>query len=72
MADDIVTDLRYCAKIHAGRVRHGCIAEAADEIERLRVAGDALAQRLRWWTDDTDEAYPDHEALRTWEKTRRG
>lgn len=36
MADDIVDDLRYCANIHSGRVRHGCIAEAADEIERLR------------------------------------
>jgi hypothetical protein len=48
------------------------LGDAADEIERLRVAGDALAQRLRWWTDDTDASYPDHEALRTWEKTRRG
>jgi hypothetical protein len=47
------------------------VGEAADEIERLRAAGDELATRLRWWTDDTDEAYPDHEALRTWEKTRR-
>jgi hypothetical protein len=46
--------------------------DAADEIERLRAAGDALATRLRWWTDDTDASYPDHQALRTWEKTRRG
>ena len=46
--------------------------DAADEIERLRAAGDELATRLRWWTDDTDEAYPDHQALRTWEKARRG
>jgi hypothetical protein len=42
-----------------------------DEIERLRAAGDALAERLRWWTDDTDEAYPDHEALRTWGEVAR-
>lgn len=43
-----------------------------DEIERLRTAGDELATRLRWWTDNTDEAYPDHEALRKWEEARRG
>jgi hypothetical protein len=46
--------------------------DAADVIERLRAAGDALAIRLRWWTDDTDASYPDHEALRTWEQARRG
>ena len=46
--------------------------DAANEIERLRAAGDALAECLRWWADFADEAYPDDEALRTWEKARRG
>ena len=74
MADDIVTRLR----LMAWRGPEGepwidaLVLWAADEIERLRAAGDDLATRLRWWTDDTDEAYPDHEALRTWEQTRRG
>ena len=74
MADDIVTRLRiiHCAADNLTPCGTCLPCQAADEIERLRVAGDALAQRLRWWTDDTDEAYPDHEALRTWEKTRRG
>lgn len=70
MADDIVNRLRCLATDGLG----GCcadMAEAADEIEQLRAAGDKLATRLRWWTDDTDEAYPDHQALRTWEQARR-
>lgn len=37
MADDIVTRLRRIVPIHEGRWGHDCIAEAADEIERLRV-----------------------------------
>ena len=36
MADDIVTRLRRIVPIHEGRWGHDCIAEAADEIERLR------------------------------------
>ncbi len=36
MGDDIVTRLRKIAPIHEGRIDHDCIAEAADEIERLR------------------------------------
>jgi hypothetical protein len=50
---------------------HMLCADAADEIERLRTAGDALAECLRYWADFTDDAYPDDEALRTWEKARR-
>ena len=53
------------------RATRKVVDEAVSEIERLRDAGDALATRLRWWTDDTDASYPDHEALRTWEETRR-
>lgn len=36
MTDDIVTRLRKIAPIHEGRKGHECIAESADEIERLR------------------------------------
>ena len=45
---------------------------AAVEIERLRAAGDALAERLRWWTDNTDAWYRDHRVLQRWEEVRRG
>lgn len=70
MADDIVTRLRRSLEMSV--TRRAVIIEAADEIERLRAAGDALATRLRWWTDDTDASYPDHQALRTWEEAHRG
>jgi hypothetical protein len=43
-----------------------------DEIARLRAAGDALAECLRYWADFADEGYPDHEALWTWEQVTRG
>ena len=36
VSDDIVTQLRAIVPIHEGRKGHGCIAKAADEIERLR------------------------------------
>lgn len=36
MSDDVVTRLNLIAPIHEGRKGHDCIAEAADEIERLR------------------------------------
>jgi len=76
VADDIVTRLRQAA-MQVGPNSYWSdsgpeLMEAAAEIERLRTAGDALATRLRWWTDDTDASYPDHEALRTWEQARRG
>jgi hypothetical protein len=48
------------------------MTEAADEIERMRAAGDELAKCLRYWADFADEAYPDDDALRTWEEARRG
>jgi hypothetical protein len=47
------------------------VGEAADEIERLRAAGDALAERLRWWTDVAREAAASV-VLQTWEEARRG
>jgi hypothetical protein len=74
VADDIVTRLRviHCAADDLTPCGTCLICQAADEIERLRDAGDALAERLRWWTDGTDEAYPDHQALQTWDDARRG
>lgn len=77
MADDIVTRLRERQREVEEWWPNGdepltLAGVAADEIERLRAAGDALAERLRWWTDDTDEAYPDHRVLQTWEEIRHG
>jgi 3-hydroxyisobutyrate dehydrogenase-like beta-hydroxyacid dehydrogenase len=48
------------------------IGNAEDEIERLRAAGDALAECLRYWADFADQGYPDDDALRTWQEARRG
>lgn len=76
MADNLVTSIRRMVgtTTRSGQrtlLEHAAM-QAADEIERLRAAGDALAERLRWWTDDTDEAYPDHRVLQTWEEIRHG
>jgi hypothetical protein len=74
VADDIVTRLRiiHCAADDLIPCGTCLICQAADEIERLRAAGDALAECLRYWADFADEAYPDDDALRTWEEARRG
>jgi hypothetical protein len=70
VADDIVTRLRgWVDRMDPSLL---VLTEAADEIERLRAAGDALAECLRYWADFADEAYPDRDALRTWEEARRG
>lgn len=52
MTDDIVTELRALA-YHNG---DNFLREAADEIERLRKAGDALAEGIRTghWDDALD------------------
>ena len=57
MADDIVTRL-------SSLLLNTTAAEAADEIERLRAAGDALAEGIRigHWDD----------ALDAWDEARRG
>jgi hypothetical protein len=47
VTDDIVADLRYCADIHVGRIRHECIAEAANEIERLRNTLTVIADAVK-------------------------
>lgn len=88
MADDIVTRLHFAADEHLYRIckpdspdthgAHGDICHeqvmtaAADEIERLRAAGDELAEHLSNWAYSTEHALSDHRALETWEEARRG
>lgn len=45
MADDIVAHLRQMANANGCEAGRGC-SEAADTIERLRAAGDALAEQI--------------------------
>ena len=47
MSVRVVDDLRYCASIHEGRVRHGCISAAADLLEAI----DALHQPRTEWDE---------------------
>ena len=72
MTDDIVTRLHDRLDSVVFVPDRDDLIDAADEIERLRAAGDALAECLRYWADFADEAYPDDDALRTWEEARRG
>jgi hypothetical protein len=68
--DDIVTQLRgWVDRMDLSLL---LLAEAADEIEWLRAAGDALAECLRYWADFADTGFPDDDALRTWQEVRRG
>jgi hypothetical protein len=77
-ADDIVAHLRSVDVERVSTHYHDCwkshtvcaMRYAADEIERLRAAGDALAERLRWWTDVAREAAA-AVVLQTWEEARR-
>lgn len=59
MTDDIITRLRDIASLRgdmSGRIIPSACWEAADEIERLRQAGDALAHGIRTgqWDDALD------------------
>ncbi len=74
MADDIVKRLRNDGG-HPDLAHPLCI-EAADlieaqqaEIERLRAAGDALAQVVAWWGDGTTTG---DAVLAGWEEARYG
>ena len=44
----------------------------ACEIERLRAAGDALAEALRGWCDGMDAFEEDQDRVRAWHEARRG
>ena len=77
VADDIVTLLRAEADAHADgdwsdQVIRRRFTEAADEIERLRAAGDALVEALRGWCDGMDVFEEDQDRVRAWEEARRG
>jgi len=63
VADDIVNDLQAISQFVGAAGPK--LREAADEIERLRVAGDALHAAVR--NHDLTEAH-----LRAWEEARRG
>jgi hypothetical protein len=72
VADDIVTRLRANADwiAQAFAVLQGTAElgrEAADEIERLRAAGDALDATLGAWARD-DEQF----VIAAWQEARRG
>jgi hypothetical protein len=59
MSDDVVKKLRDIASLRGdmgGRIIPIACTEAADEIERLREAGDALARGIRTgrWDDALD------------------
>jgi hypothetical protein len=50
---------------------HPLMVEAANEIERLRAAGDALVDRLNDWHNGAPYDL-DAEAIKAWEEARRG
>lgn len=71
MADDIVTRLRHAED--NGICEWQVLIDAADKIERLRAAGDALAEALRGWIDGMEDAFTDdQDRLNAWQEVRRG
>jgi hypothetical protein len=71
VADDIVINLRGIADDQEGdfdvRASSQFLREAADEIERLRAAGDDLAATLGAWARDDE-----HFVIAAWQEARRG
>jgi hypothetical protein len=76
LTDDIVTRLRiiHCAADDLTPCGTCLTCQAADEIERLRIAGDLLAAALRVETVNGQMAVCDgtDEAFQTWREARRG
>lgn len=68
MSDDIVTRLRHTAWLSPeGEPAADLMTEAADEIERLRAAGDALADELgRLYAPNAGDV------IALWTEARRG
>ena len=54
------------------RMPAGLIRDVMDEIERLRAAGDALAEALHGWCNGMDAFTDDAERVRAWKAARRG
>ncbi len=72
MADDILERLRnrYPDVVHPHLLTDAeLIGAAVVEIERLRAAGDALAEVVAWWGDGTSTG---DAVLAAWEEARRG
>lgn len=74
MPDDIVERLRAWADMFQGGHAQKLTRDAADEIERLRTAGDDLACWLRAETVNGAMAVCDgtNEAMNAWQEARRG
>jgi hypothetical protein len=71
VADDIVTRLRNRCTLWRGGETQRLMLVAADEIERLQIAGDALLDRLNDWHNGAPYDL-DAEAIKAWEEARRG
>jgi hypothetical protein len=69
MPDDIVTRLRQWADRMVPPLL--ILTEAANEIKRLRAAGDALLDRLNDWHNGAPYDL-DAEAIKAWEEANRG
>lgn len=67
MADDIVTRLRQYVLWLPNTAAGELCGKAANEIERLRAAGDAMAEALRSGSDSKWDA-----AIDAWQEARRG
>jgi hypothetical protein len=67
MPDDIVTRLRQWADRMVPPLL--ILTEAANEIKRLRAAGDALLDRLNDWHNGAPYDL-DAEAIKAWEEAR--
>ena len=70
MGESVVDRLRLVNPYSVSQMLAVC-REAADEIERLRAAGDELAEHLSNWAYSTEHALSEHRALETWEEVRR-
>jgi len=70
VADDIVKRLRHAED--NGICEWQVLIDAADEIERLRAAGDALAEALHAWINGMDAFANDRSRIQAWQEARRG
>lgn len=68
MADD----KNNIANVPTATSENEYVAALLAEIERLRSAGDALAEALHGWCNGMDAFTDDWERLRAWQEARRG
>ena len=73
MADDIVEQLTWLRdEFYDVDSVTSIVDLAMTEVNRLRAAGDALAEALSAWIDGMDAFTDDAERLRAWREARRG